>query len=51
MTVNVYGHEGDELLVLHWNLNIYKEPLYDKVLSITNNFLFPSNSKIYEKEP
>ena len=29
----------------------YKEPLYNEVLSIKNDFLFPSNSKIYEKEP
>ena len=28
------------------------EPLYNEVLSdITNDFLYPSNSKIYEKEP
>ena len=27
------------------------EPLYNEVLGITNNFLYPSYSKIYEKEP
>ena len=28
------------------------EPLYNEVLGVTNNyFLYPSNSKIYEKEP
>ena len=29
----------------------YNEPLYDEVLGITNDLLYPSNSKIYEKEP
>ena len=29
----------------------YNEPLYNDVLDITNDFLYPSNSKIYEKEP
>ena len=28
----------------------YNEPLYNEVLDITNDFLDPSNSKIYEKE-
>ena len=28
----------------------YNEPLYDEVLGITNDFLYPSNSKIYERE-
>ena len=27
------------------------EPLYNEVLSITNDFLYPSNSKMYGKEP
>ena len=27
------------------------EPLYNKVLGITNDFIYPSNSKIYGKEP
>ena len=26
-------------------------PVYNEVLSITNDFLYPSNSKIYGKEP
>ena len=29
----------------------YNKPLYNEVLEKTNNFLYPSNSKIYEKEP
>ena len=29
----------------------YNEPLYNEVLVITNDFLYPSNSKTYEKEP
>ena len=29
----------------------FKEPLYNEVLDITNDFLYPNNSKIYEKEP
>jgi len=30
----------------------YNEPLYNEVLGITNDFLYPSKySKIYEKEP
>ena len=26
------------------------EPLYNEVLGMTNNFIYPSNSKIYGKE-
>ena len=37
--------------VLQWDLDILNEPLYNKVLAIANNFLYPSNNKIYEKEP
>ena len=29
----------------------YNETLYNEVLRITNDFLYPSNSKIREKEP
>ena len=29
----------------------YKEPLYNEVFRMTNDFLYPSNSKIDEKEP
>ena len=29
----------------------YNEPLYNEVLGITNDFLYPNNSKMYEKEP
>ena len=29
----------------------YNEPLYNEFLSITNDILRPSNSKIYRKEP
>jgi len=29
----------------------YNEPLYKEVLNKTNIFLYPNNSKIYEKEP
>ena len=29
----------------------YNEPLYYKVLEKTNDFLYSSKSKIYEKEP
>ena len=29
----------------------YNEPLYNEVLRLTNDFLYPSNSKIDEKEP
>ena len=29
----------------------YNKPLYNEVLSITNDILHPSNSQIYEKEP
>ena len=29
----------------------YNEPPRNEVLDITNDFLFPSNNKIYEKEP
>ena len=27
----------------------YNEPVYNEVFGITNDFLYPSNSKIYEK--
>ena len=29
----------------------YNEPVHNDVLDITNDFPYPSNSKIYEKEP
>ena len=29
----------------------YKEPLYSEVFRMTNDFFYPSNSKIDEKEP
>ena len=29
----------------------YNEPLHNEVLGITNDFRYPSNSKIYKKEP
>ena len=29
----------------------YNEPLYNEVLRMTNDFLYPSDSKIDEKEP
>ena len=29
----------------------YNEPLYTEVLGIRNDFLYPSNREIYEKEP
>ena len=29
----------------------YNEPLYNEVPRMTNDFLYPSNSKIDEKEP
>ena len=29
----------------------FKEPLYNEVLGVTNDFLYPSSSRIYEKEP
>ena len=32
-------------------MSIDNEPLYNEVLEITNDFLYPSNSKIYGKEP
>ena len=31
-------------------MKLDKEPLYNKVLIIANDFLYPSNLKIYEKE-
>ena len=32
------------------NLDI-REPLFNEVFGITNDFLYPSNSKTHEKEP
>ena len=43
------GKKGWEKFI-QWNLdltNLY----YNEVLSITNDFLYPPNSKIYGKEP
>ena len=37
--------------LIQWNLDLTKLYLYNKVLNITNDFLFPNSSKIYEKEP
>ena len=37
--------------LLQWNLDITNLDLYNKVLSITNDFLYPSYSKTCEKEP
>ena len=31
--------------------NMYNEPLHNEVLATTNDFLWPSNSKICEKNP
>ena len=39
-------------LITHTNSTVEpqcNEPLYNKDLGIANNFLYPSNSKIYEK--
>ena len=41
--------------LLTWEINTverrYSEALHNEVLRMTNDFLYPSNSKIYEKEP
>ena len=29
----------------------YSEPLYNEVIDIANDFLYPNNIKLYEKEP
>ena len=29
----------------------FNKPLYNEVLSITNDFFYPSDTKIYRKEP
>ena len=29
----------------------YNEPLYNDVLDITNDYLYPNNSEMYGKEP
>ena len=36
---------------MQWNLELTGEPLCNEVLDITNDFLYPSNSEIYEEEP
>lgn len=36
---------------VQWSLDITNVPLYNEVLNVTNNFLYPSKSKIYGKEP
>ena len=30
---------------------LYNEPLYNQVLTITSDFLYPRNDKIHKKEP
>ena len=38
--------------MIKWNLDITNLYIHcNEVLSITNDFLYPSNSKIFEKEP
>ena len=37
--------------VVHTVKPRFKEPLCNEVLGITNDFLYPSNGEIYEKEP
>ena len=36
---------------IQWNLELTAEPLCNEVFDITNDFLYPSNSEIYEEEP
>jgi len=36
---------------IQWSLELTGEPLCNEVLDITNDLLYPNNSKIYEKEP
>ena len=35
--------------MIKWNLDITIEPLYNEVLGTTNDFLYPSSNKTYEK--
>ena len=37
--------------MVQWNLDIMNLDIKDKVLFVMGNFLCPSYSKIYEKEP
>jgi len=45
----------EQALAAHVDLNTVKpqfnQPLFDEILSITNNTFCPSNSKIYGKKP
>ena len=43
-------HHGIFLLIILVKTR-YNEPLYNEVLGITNDFLYSSYSKIYEKNP
>ena len=40
---------------LFWNTNTveprYNEALHNEVIDIANDFLYPNNIKLYEKEP
>ena len=52
------GKDGVEVIICLFTVNIiitveprYNEPLYNEVLGITNDILYPSNRKIYGKEP
>lgn len=36
---------------IQWNLELTGEPLCNEVFDITNDFLYLSNSEIYEEEP
>ena len=44
----VTAHSSNESITVEPQ---YNKPLYNEVLHIVNNFLHPSNSKIYENEP
>jgi len=55
--INLITHEGKDKdthfgsVTVHWVEPRYNEPLYNEDLGITNDFLYPSNIKIYEKGP
>ena len=49
LTVYLYSKRPTDLTTVE--PRGYNEPQYNEVLGITNDFLYPSNSKIYEKEP
>ena len=50
LNLTIFRGTGPRLIICCTVEPRFNKPLYNKVLSITDDFLYPSNSKIYEKD-